>query len=317
MLDLRRISHLVALADERHFGRAAERVHLSQPAFSRSIQALEGLAGHRLFDRGSSEVRPTPAGSFLIQRARALLADARHLERDLTLFGDSQLGDTAFGVGPLPAATLLPHALAQLRRAHPKVALRVEVNNWILLLDRLQAEDIEFFIADVRELPEDATLAVRPLASQLGGFYVRRGHPLLAARSCTLSEAWSFGFASVRLPVAVMTTLARQLGLAPGAPLTLALECDDIALLKTVALESDTVLAGTAGAVGAEVDRGELLPLQVRDLPRLESRLGLASLRNRTPSPMAQHVIARIEAHLTRTPSGAPRRTAGTATRSP
>lgn len=316
-MDLRRLQHLIALAEERHFARAAERVHLSQPAFSRSIQALESELGLRLFERQIGDVRPTPAGTFVIERAQRLVFDARCLQRDVDLLRDTRLGDTAFGVGPFPAATLMPSLLSSLRREHPRVGLRVEVNNWRLLLERLRAEDIEFFIADVRELPEDATLAVRPLASQLGGFYVRRGHPLLAARSCTLSEAWSFGFASVRLPVAVMTTLAQQLGLAPGAPLTLALECDDIALLKTVALESDTVLAGTAGAVGAEVDRGELLPLQVRDLPRLESRLGLASLRNRTPSPMAQHVIARIEAHLARTPSGAPQRAAGTTKRSP
>lgn len=63
-MDIKRLSHLLALADERHFGRAAERVHLSQPALSRSIQALESETNQRLFDRDSGDVRPTPAGSF-------------------------------------------------------------------------------------------------------------------------------------------------------------------------------------------------------------------------------------------------------------
>ena len=99
MVDLRRLQHLTALADERHFGRAAERVHLSQPAFSRSIQAIEAELGLRLFDREIGDIRPTPAGEFLIERARRLLFDARNLHRDVGLFRDSRLGDTAVGAG--------------------------------------------------------------------------------------------------------------------------------------------------------------------------------------------------------------------------
>src|SRR5690242_5766119 len=108
MLDLRRLQHLLALDDERHFARAAERVHLSQPAFSRSIQALESRAGMKLFEREAGAVRPTPAGEFLIARARRLLFDARCMDRDVGLYRDSRLGDTAIGAGPLPALTLLP-----------------------------------------------------------------------------------------------------------------------------------------------------------------------------------------------------------------
>lgn len=72
-MDLRRLSHVVALADTLHFARAAEQVHLSQPAFSRSIQAVEDDLGIRLFDRETGDVRPTPAGAFVIKRARQLL----------------------------------------------------------------------------------------------------------------------------------------------------------------------------------------------------------------------------------------------------
>jgi DNA-binding transcriptional LysR family regulator len=312
MLDLRRISHLVALADERHFGRAAERVHLSQPAFSRSIQALEGLAGHRLFDRGSSEVRPTPAGSFLIERARALLADARHLERDLTLFGDSQLGDTAFGVGPLPAATLLPHALAQLRRAHPKVALRVEVNNWILLLDRLQAEDIEFFIADLRSVPADPDLAMQSLGRQPGGFFVRPGHPL-AGRRCTPAELWRHGVAATRLPAAILAAIGRLLDLPSGRSPSLVLECDDIGLLREVAQSTDTAIGVSTAALQADLADGTLVQLTVDGLPPLYGEMGAVMLRKRTPSPMARRALEVITAVAREVNEGVPK--AGAATR--
>ena len=152
MMDLKHLTHLVALADERHFARAAERVHLSQPAFSRSIQALERALGQRLFDRDAGELRPTPAGVFLIERARRLLFDARCLQRDAELYAQSNFGDAALGAGPFPAATLMPRVLPELRRRYPNLRLRVEVGNWAQLLEQLRAERIEFFVADTRSL---------------------------------------------------------------------------------------------------------------------------------------------------------------------
>ena len=107
-MDIKRLKHLVALAEERNFGRAAERVHLSQPAFSRSVQNAEAELGLQLFDRGSLEVSCTSAGSFVIERARKLLFDSRCLERDVSLYRERLIGDLAFGVGPFPAATLVP-----------------------------------------------------------------------------------------------------------------------------------------------------------------------------------------------------------------
>jgi DNA-binding transcriptional LysR family regulator len=293
MIDLRRLAHLVALADERHFARAAERVHLSQPAFSRSIQTLERDLGLRLFDRETGDVRPTPTGEFLIRRARQLLFDARCLQRDVALYGDCTLGDTAFGVGPFPAATLMPHVLPELRRRHPQVNLRVEVNNWDAMLARLHAEDIEFFIAEVRALAPDSALEIRSLGRQRAGFHVRAGHPL-AGKPCTLASAWKYGVASTRLPPVVKMALARLLGLAEGEQPALALECDDVSLLQTVALASDTVLGISEVIARADVESGNLLPLRIKDLPDLYSEMGIVSLRNRSHSPMADRAIELI-----------------------
>jgi len=289
-VDLRRLDHLVALAEERHFLRAAERVHLSQPAFSRSIQTLEAELGQRLFDRGPGEVRPTPAGDFLIARARRLLFESRCLQRDFALYRDGRLGDTAFGVGPFPAATLLPTLLPRLRRDHERVGLRVEIGNTPLLLDRLRAEDIEFFVSDIRDLPEDPLLDIRPLGRLPGWFYARAGHPLAGA-AVGLGTVWRYGLASVHAPTEAMVMFGRHLGLAPGEAATPILECDDLDLLKRVALETDTVLFTADAAVRAELAEGRLVRLTIDGLPPLHAEMGIVSLRGRTPSPMAVLVI--------------------------
>ncbi len=293
-MDIRRLAHLVALADKRNFARAAEVLHLSQPALTRSIQAAEAELGLRLFDRGSLEVRPTPAGEFVLERARRLVFDSRCLMRDVDLYRERVLGDTAFGVGPFPAATFLADLLVELRRSFPGVGLRVEVGNWDLLAKRLREEDIEFFVADIRDLPPDPALFVRPLRREPGGFYVRAGHPLAARASVSLPDLWAQGVASVRLPTAVRTALAGLLGLPAGAALPMALECDDVGALKRVALESDAVLAVTHAAVASDVSHGTLVGLAVPGLPALYAEMGIVTLRGRTPSPMADLIVRRI-----------------------
>ena len=292
-MDLRRWAHVVAVADCRSFVRAAERVHLSQPALTRSIQAAESELGLRLFDRRSNDVVPTAAGEFVVARARQLVFDSRCVERDVDLYRDRRLGDVAFGVGPFPAGTFLAPLLATLRREHPAIAVRVEIANWQLLVERLLHEDLEFFVADTRDLPADPLLQIAPLSPEPGGFYVRAGHPLPERKPVALQQLWSHGVGSVRLPEAVRSALARLLRV-DAAALTLALECDDLQLLKATALASDLVLAAPHRAVATEIAEGTLRALVVADLPPLFSLPGVVTLRGRTPSPMAEHVIGML-----------------------
>jgi DNA-binding transcriptional LysR family regulator len=290
-VDLKRLGHLVALADECHFARAAERVHLSQPAFSRSIQSIESDLGMRLFDRESGSVKPTPAGAFLIARARRLLFDARCLQRDAMLYRESQLGDTAFGAGPFPSATIMPTVILNLRRQHPGVGLRLESGNAHALFERLMAEDIEFVVADVRDLPADPTLLVRSLGRQAAHLFARGGHPL-AGRPCTFVQAWEFGFATGWLPTPMKALVGRLIGLPAGTDPVLAVQCDDMTLLRTLALATDTVIASSDAWLRDDVRAGTLVRLDVTDLPPVYSEMGIVTLLNRTPSPMAQRAIA-------------------------
>jgi DNA-binding transcriptional LysR family regulator len=292
-MDLRRLSHVVALADTLHFARAADAVHLSQPAFSRSIQAIEEDLGIRLFDRETGDVRPTPAGEFVIERARRLLFEARCLQRDVDLYRDSQLGDTAFGVGPLLTATLMPQALQELRQQHPQVALRMEVGNWVQLLESLRSENIEFFAADVRDMPKNAALDIQLIGGQPPHLYVRAGHPL-TEQEHTLREVWAYGIAVPKLLSPSKTELALLLGLPAGQEASIALECDNYGVLKTVALATDTVLGATDAAVQDELASGALVRLAVKGWLSAPSITGIVRLRDRTASPAAQAAIAAI-----------------------
>jgi DNA-binding transcriptional LysR family regulator len=293
-MDLKRLNHLVALFEERNFARAAERVHLSQPAFSRSVQAAEAELGLRLFDRGGAEVRATPAGEFVVERARKLVFESRCLDRDVSLYRQRLIGDVAFGMGPFPAATLLPGLLIELRRRFAGVNIQVEVNNWTYLLEHLRNEELDFFVADIRDVPRDSDLTLTPLGRQEGGFYCRAGHPLLKEKGLRIQALQPYGFASVRLPREVRATLGRLFG-HPKGLLPAALECDDVATLKRVVMATDTILAATHAAVADEVAAGRLRPLPLRQLPPLYAEAGIVALTGRTYSPVAQFLVEHLE----------------------
>ncbi|MEJ8850317.1 LysR family transcriptional regulator [Variovorax rhizosphaerae] len=293
-MDLRRWAHIVAVADRRSFVRAAEQVHLSQPALTRSIQAAESELGLLLFDRRGHDIVPTPAGEFVVERARQLVFNSRCLERDIHLYRSHGLGDTAFGLGPFAAASFAAPLLASLRREFPAINLRVEISNWQLLLKRLLEEDIEFVVADITDLPADPGLQIRPLRKEAGGFYVRAGHPLTAHSSVTLNQVWEYGVLSVRLPTAKRSVLARKLGLGSPDDLALALECDDPALLKRLVSECDSAVLLPLVAVAQEVEAGSLQQLDVDGLASASAIMGVVMLRGRTPSPMAELIMGRL-----------------------
>lgn len=290
-MDLKRLYHLVVLADLKNFCRAAEKCHLSQSAFSRSVQAAEEELGLQLFDRGPLEVRCTDAGEFVVARARKLVFESRCLDRDVSLYRERLIGDLALGVGPYPAATMIPSLLTDLRTRFAGVKVRVEVNNASYLAEHLRAEELDFYIADRRNIDATSDFDVTLIGRLSGGFYVRSGHPLLSSPTVNGPDLMPYGLASVRVPEVILRLLAPVMGFPDGTLLPLALECDDLNLLKTVAMNTDTVLACADTATTQEVETAKLFRLVVAGLPPMFSDMGVVSLKGRSFSPMAQFAV--------------------------
>ncbi|MEO7127495.1 MAG: LysR family transcriptional regulator [Rhodoferax sp.] len=296
-MDIRRLKHLVALADERNFGRAAQQCHLTQSAFSRSIMAAEEEFGLLLFDRGTVEATCTDAGAFVVEKARKLLFGARCLERDVGLYRERLIGDLAFGAGPFPAATVVAPLLTEVRSHYPGVHVRVEVSNADYLAAHLRAEQLDFYLADLRIVEDADDLSVRKYARIAAGFYVRPGHSLLGKRSVKMADLLPYGIASVRIPGALQKALGLLVDLDEGLPL--AIECDDLTLLKTLGASTDTVVACPDGLANTEFGGTQLDRLTVTDMPPLYADMGIVSLKGRSFSPMAQFAvdfISRIQA---------------------
>jgi DNA-binding transcriptional LysR family regulator len=124
-MELRLLASFVAVAEELHFGRAARRLHLSQPPLSTQIMKLEDELAARLFDRSSRRVRLTEAGQALLVRARYLLAEADRTRAEIGRIAVGQSGRLSIGYTPTATYEVLPPALEAFSREHPEVQLEL------------------------------------------------------------------------------------------------------------------------------------------------------------------------------------------------
>ena len=187
--------------------------------------------------------------------------------------------------------------LIDIRQRYPGVAVRLLVANPSALLQLVKSEEHEFFVGNMREVPRDGNFEGRSIGSMPGGFYVRRGHPLLDHSSLRVADLVPYGVGTGKLPTDVAMQLAKMMGLPDGAPLPVAIECDDVHLLKRVALGSDTVIVGTDDLLAEEIAGETIVQLAIEDFPPSisHSQLGIVSLSGRTPSPAAAYAMDVLE----------------------
>jgi len=177
--DLRRVRYFVAVAEELHFGRAAQRLHISAPPLSQRISELEAELGVRLFDRTSRRVALTPAGERLLVEARAVLAAADRFER--TAQDQRATDHRALAVGYCHGSELGTFRLIRAFRArYPETAVRPDALTSLRSLDAIRTGRLD--LAIVRPpVPDRTALATRPLARvEMDHVAIPVGHPLAA-----------------------------------------------------------------------------------------------------------------------------------------
>ena len=168
------LRYVVAVAREKHFGRAAQACFVSQPTLSVAIRKLEDELGVVLFERGASEVTITPVGMRIVEQAKRVVEEVTAI-REIAAQGKDPLNEPLrLGAIYTIAPYLLPHLVKQLRKRAPKMQLLIEENYTSRLLERLRAGDVDAILI---ALPVDTTgLTVQPLYDETFQVAVPAGH---------------------------------------------------------------------------------------------------------------------------------------------
>jgi LysR family hydrogen peroxide-inducible transcriptional activator len=145
-MTLQELRYLVALADEGHFARAAERCHVGQPTLSTQLKKLEDFLGVSLFERGKRRVIPTPVGEEIIAQARVVLEEAGKLRQLANRGQNPMAGPLRMGVIPTLGPYLLPHLLPIIHATYPKLRLLLREDLTRNLLARLRAGKLDILL---------------------------------------------------------------------------------------------------------------------------------------------------------------------------
>jgi DNA-binding transcriptional LysR family regulator len=197
-MEVRQLRYLVAVADERHFTRAAAREHIAQPALSQQIRRLEEQVGLPLVERTTRSVALTEAGELLVARARRILNELDAAQAELEALNGVQIGHVTVGVlhtmGPVDVSL----ALALFRERHPGVELTVREQSSEELAEMLRVDEIDLAFLSVTERVESHGLGLHQLLSEELVLLMSPTHPLAGRRRVRMAELAGEEFVSYR-----------------------------------------------------------------------------------------------------------------------
>ncbi|MET9867432.1 MULTISPECIES: LysR substrate-binding domain-containing protein [unclassified Streptomyces] len=258
-MELRQLEYFVAVAEERNFTRAAERVHISQSGVSAQIRQLERELGAELFDRSTRTATLTAAGRAALDHARAALAAAGAVGQAVGEVTDLIRGRLA--VGMVIGCTLTPlfDALSAFHRAHPGVELSLLEDNSDRLVEAVRDGTVDLALVGTAGAPED--LESLTVVSERLVVAVPAGHPLAEQRRVLLADLADHPLVCMPPGTGLRTVFGRACA-AQGLRPVIALQAsaaDAVADLAArglgVAVLSESMAAGHRGPLGRLVAR--------------------------------------------------------------
>ena len=214
MITQRRLRHLLLLVEYGHFGRAAAALKISQPALSKSIQALEGELGVMLLDRKRGAVVLTAFGELVVRRSKSLLSAEDDLRREIALLADLEIGALQVALGPYPSVVSGYPAMARLLARRPKITVAMRVAGWREVVHQVVTREVDLGLAELSGVQENEQFITEPVGQHQGRVFCRPGHPVLSSGRVVLPDLLAYPWMAPCFPPRVAAGLPRTLGCA-------------------------------------------------------------------------------------------------------
>ena len=283
-IDLKKLQHAVNLAEKGSFSKAAEVSAISQPAFSRSIAAIEAAYGVQLFHRSPTGITPTKVGAAFVAEARRLLIQSQTLEHNLSLRAQGRAGNVAFGIGPMLASMVLPRLFAGLAYDSPGLAVHAVTKSGPELVDELKAGGIEFCLMSDQTSADFDGVDVHVVGEMPMGVFCRTGHPLTQITDLTADQmnqypvcsGWSDEFDNLRFERPAIT-------------------CENFHILAEAMMLSDALVIATPEFFYHNMAKDDVILLtnNIMGQGPVHTRTMTYSISNRDLSPAAKRLLDR------------------------
>lgn len=297
-MDLRLLERFLSVIEHGSFNRAAQKLHISQPALSKSIQSLESLYGVQLITRTPRGVTATSFGESIYAHAKLITSGVEHLGQEISAMRDLTLGTVNLGTSPGAAFTnnVLARAILRLSKKGRRLIINSRVGPRELLVKPLLAGELDFVITVLAdEAPEQ--LVQQELYRDPLLFVVGRKHPLAGKKAVNIGDLAGFPWIVPDEPAHQnLSRLAEK----AGSPLQhTVLRCNASNLIKALVIGSDFVALMREDMAHLDLQSGDYLRLALS--PRLKSntlletqRMGLVYRAHSAPSRASDALMTEI-----------------------
>jgi DNA-binding transcriptional LysR family regulator len=295
-----RLRHAVSVAEHASFRRAAATLRISQPALTKSIQALESELGVKLFERRRDGVVPTEFGKLVVEHAHDLLQVESEFLRRINLLAGLETGSLKVALGPLPTAMSAYPAAGALLSKHPNLRISFQSTAWREVTQAVVDKKVDLGIAELSGAALDDSLQTELVGQHRAYFCCRAGHPILRKRAITLKDLLQYPWATTRLPPRQAATLPRDIGRAGyidsfSGDFVPAVDVGTPTILGHLVVQSEVLLLCTLTLVEQDLKTGGVV---IVPTPGLDFRAsyGFIYLRSRPLSPATEAFMNEIRA---------------------
>ena len=300
MITPRRLLHLRTLVEHGNFGRAASALSISQPALSKSIQALEGELGVALLERNRGAIILTPFGEIVLERSNQLLTVEEDMRREIDLLAGCGGGSLKVALGPYPSIISGGLAIARLSARYPKLRVTVHVAGWREVAQQVLSRTVDLGIAEIGDLADEGALTTEPVGRHRGYLFCRPGHPLMGRGPVSWAQALTFPWVGTRIPARIANHFPGPVDAAgsidpANGDFVPAVNLDVSMHVPELLVSSDALAVGTLKMFDVDLlaDRISILPMTG---PHFQANYGFLYLKNRSLAPATLAFMSEIRA---------------------
>jgi DNA-binding transcriptional LysR family regulator len=289
MITRLRLRHAASLAEQTSFRRAAATLRISQPALTKSIQALEAALGVRLFERRRDGAVPTEFGALLLEHAREIATSEDDLLHRIGQLAGLETGSVKVALGPYPAVVSGYGAVGRLMARRPGLKVAVQVGNQRDIALLVAEKKVDVGVAELTAAVKYDELTTEMVSEHRAHFLCRPGHPVLRSRRIRTADLMAFPWVTTRVPRRVAASLPNPTGAAGHIDLfdgdfVPAVQVDVPMHLASLVADSDMITFATLTMVEQDLAMGVLAVIPTREL-KVRSHYGFMLHRNRSVAP--------------------------------
>jgi len=282
-MDMNQLEVLIAVAQEKSFSRAAERLHRTQPAISQAIRRLETEIGEPLFDRSSKDGTMTAAGRLLLGHAQQMLNLRHSAHAAIKELKGLHRGKLSLSANEYTVLYLLP-LLPMFRARHPHIKIEVKRSLASRISSEILARETEIGIVSFK--PNDKAIASVAVLTDELALIVSPTHPLAAKKVVSVRELGAESFIAHNVPSPYREKVVRTFE-KYRTPLNISLEMPTLEAIKRFVEAGMGVALVPRLAAQTEIARGQVAALTVREM-KLERKLYLVYRKSATLSHAAR-----------------------------